>query len=495
METFRPTLRLLPESLVSSIYEEALAILERAGVFIENEEAYRLLREAGMKADEEKKRVFITADLAKKSLASAPRKVVLYDVNGAPRVHMEGDRSHFVPGSAALNVLDPSSGAIRKPRTEDYATFSRVVNALEHIDAQSTSIICADVPEELADRYRLYVALHYCAKPVVTGTFREDAFKVMKDMLVAMRGSEEKLREQPLAIFDACPSPPLKWSHLTCQSVIDAARSGIPSEFISMPLAGATGPVTLVGSITQHVAETLSGVVISQLAAPGAPVIFGGSPSVFDMRKGTTPMGAIETMMIDASYAQVGKFLGLPTHAYMGLSDAKRLDYQGGLESSAGIMLAALTGINMISGAGMHDFESCQSIQKLVMDNEICGMAKRLTRGVEAVSHPMALDILMDVTHRGMNFLSHPTTLSQFRHEFYFPSPVIDRANLGDWEKEKRELPARIDDRLKKILAAESYRLAEEKSRALHEIMLANAKQFGLERLPALPLYEKALHR
>ena len=111
----------------------------------------------------------------------------------------------------------------------------------------------------------------------------------------------------------------------------------------------------------QHTAETLSGVVISQLANPGTPVLYGGSPAIFDMRFETTPMGAVETMMIDCAYNEIGTALGMPTQGYIALSDAKRLDAQAGLESSMGATLAALSGINNVSGPGMLDFESCHS--------------------------------------------------------------------------------------------------------------------------------------
>jgi trimethylamine--corrinoid protein Co-methyltransferase len=64
--------------------------------------------------------------------------------------------------------------------------------------------------------------------------------------------------------------------------------------------------------------------------------VWGGSPAAFDMRTGTTPMGAIETMMIDCAYAEVGKTLGLPTHTYLGMSDSKVVDTQSGFESGTG---------------------------------------------------------------------------------------------------------------------------------------------------------------
>ena len=165
-----------------------------------------------------------------------------------------------------------------------------------------------------------------------------------------------------------------------------------------MGMTGATSPVTIAGTLVQHVAENLSGLVIGQLAGPGAPVIFGGSPSSFDMRKGTTPMGAIETMMIDTAYAQIGKCLKLPTHAYMALSDAKVNDAQAGFETGLGAVLGALAGINVISGPGMLDFESTQSLEKLVIDDEICAMAYRLLDGIAQRDDPIALGLFEGFT-------------------------------------------------------------------------------------------------
>src|SRR4030066_1722302 len=164
----------------------------------------------------------------------------------------------------------------------------------------------------------------------------------MLDMLALFAGSREALREKPQAVFDVCPSPPLIWSNFGAQNLIVLARVGIPAQMVSMPLAGATAPVTLVGSVVQHAAECLSGIAIHQLANPGAPIVWGGAPAIFDMRKGTTPMGAIESAMIDIAYTQTGKYLGLPTHTYLGASDAKIVDAQSGMERGISVVLAAL---------------------------------------------------------------------------------------------------------------------------------------------------------
>ena len=239
----------------------------------------------------------------------------------------------------------------------------------------------------------------------------------------------------PLCVFSCCPTAPLKWSYETSQNVIDCARAGIPVEFVSMPLAGFVAPVTLVGSVVQHAAETLSGVVLSQLASAGAPVVWGGSPAIFDIRYETTPMGAIETMMLDCANAEVGQRLGLPTQGYIALSDAKALDAQAGLETGMGAVLASLSGINSVSGPGMLDFESCQSLEKLVLDDEICGMVARLRRGIEPrddfPSRPLFEELLKD-----QHLLIAAHTRKHRKEQIRFTSPVVERAPLGRWREE-----------------------------------------------------------
>jgi trimethylamine--corrinoid protein Co-methyltransferase len=431
IETRRPKLEFLSQPLVEKIVDEGLSLLEKQGIFVENREALSLLAEAGARAEPSTQRVRLGRDLVRDCLASTPPVVTMYDRTGVRAYSVGGDEIHFDPGSAAVTMLDHETQEERKAETRDLVEFYRLVETLEHIHFQSTGLISSDVPPAIADCYRLYLGLLVSAKPFVTGTFRVEGFRPMKDFLVAVRGGEKELARRPLAIFDACPSPPLKWSNLTAQSLIDAARAGIPSELISMGMTGATSLVTIAGTLVQHVSENLCGLVICQLARRGAPVIFGGSPSSFDMRKGTTPMGAIETMMIDAAYAQIGKHLKLPTHAYMGLSDAKVNDAQSGVETALGAVLAALSGINVISGPGMLDFESSQSLEKLVIDNEICGMAYRLVAGIAQREDPIALD-KFEGFKPDFQFLSHPHTRQWYRKEHTLPT-LMDRDPYEAW--------------------------------------------------------------
>lgn len=479
-EPIRPKLSLLSQPVVERVVAEAFEVLARTGVIVENAEAVELLQAAGAQASGRRTR--IRAEMIASALSSAPASLVLYDRQGAPAVRLEGDRSHFDPGSAALKIYDHRQGGLRHCESSDCFRFTKLVQMLPNFAAQSTGIIPQNLPQEVSDSFRLWVALRYGTKPVVTGTFCRESFDVMHSMLTAVRGSAQALRDKPLAIFDCCPSPPLKWSDLTCHDLICAARAGVPAELVSMPLAGATAPVTLLAAVVQHCAENLSGVVIHQLAAPGSPIIYGGSPAMFDMRHATTPMGATETMMMDAAYAQVGKHLGLPVHAYMGLSDSKKVDAQAGLESAAGAVLAVLAGVNMISGPGMLDFENCQSLEKLIIDHEICGMALRLAEGITPRDEPFAASLLADL-QPDADFLSHPHTKKWYRQETYYPGPVIDRmtaeASLAAGGKCAVERAAKIVEQ--RLAEYQFVALGDDVDRELESIMSGRLEAFGVK--------------
>jgi trimethylamine---corrinoid protein Co-methyltransferase len=232
-------------------------------------------------------------------------------------------------------------------------------------------------------------------------------------------------------VFDVCPSPPLNWSDFASENIIELARAGVPAEIVSMPLAGATAPVTLIGSVVQHAAECLSGIAIHQLARPGAPIIWGGAPAIFDMSSGGTPMGAIETVMLDLACSQVGKYFGLPTHGYMVTTESKCMDAQAGMESATSAALGALAGINMISGAGMLDSLACHSLEKLVIDAEGIASAQRLHCGIGTSFPKFATHMFAEIGLTG-DFLRLKETRALFRSEQHFPTSVTHRGEIPE---------------------------------------------------------------
>jgi len=307
-------------------------------------------------------------------------------------------------------------------------------------------------------------------------------------MLATIRGSYEELQRKPLAVFDICPSPPLKWTYISSQNIIDCARFGLPLETVSVPMPGAAAPATLAGCVLLHTIETLSGIVLAQCVKPGASVVYGGAPMYFDMRQSTTSLNSIETSLINIGYAQMGKYYGLPTHAYAGLSDAKVCDSQAGLESGMSALTALLAGINVISGVGVMEFCNTFSLEKLVIDNEICGMALRLEQGLNCSEEALAADLIAQLGPSG-DFLSTDHTFKWFRKEPYFPSPVIDRSSRINWE-EKGSLNAFAQARkqVQDILAKNQVRLLDsERTSELDKVTQNIMQELNIAELPFGP--------
>ena len=481
----QPSFGIISKEEKEQIYSSALRVLNETGILIKNENALKILKDGGIEFQPDSQIGFFSEEIVKECIRKAPNAIMLYDRHGELTLTLEGDNVHYDPGSAAMTILDPD-GTIREPVTDDFIKFIRVADNLPNISAQSTSMVPTDIDERLADRYRLYLVLKYAKKPIITGAFTTHGVKDMKDMLVAVREAYgEDLSKKPLAVIDVCPSPPLMWSEQTAQNLIDCAHFDIPAEYVSVPLIGATGPASLAGALVQHTAETLSGVVLSQLTKAGAPVIWGGGPAVFDQREGTTRVGAIETMMIACAYASIGKMLGFPTHAYIGLSDAKQIDAQSGLETGLGLILGSLAGINVVSGPGMLNFENSQSLEKLVIDNEICGMAKRLVKGIEVNEDALAVDLFREVGPHG-SFLTVYHTLKWFRRDQFIPSEVIDRKDLQKWRQDgELSIINRAQTRVAQILEDHVHEpLPEDCDNQLKQVMRGAAKRIEVSYLP-----------
>ena len=481
----RPKIEFLTPDLIARILDEAFQLMQKPGIKVQSARARDLLVAAG--ASVEGDVVNIPEKIARNALVTAPEEFYLYDRTGQPKVHYGGDSVHFDPGSSGVHILDPDTLEHKTSYSSDLVRVVKVAEMLPQYDAQSTAIVCNEVPKAIGDLYRLYVVLLYSKKPIVTGSFSVQNLPAMFDMLALFAGDLKALADKPQAVFDVCPSPPLIWSEFGADNLIELARARVPAQLISMPLAGVAAPVTLLGSVVQHAAESLSGMAIHQLANPGSPIVWGGAPAIFDMRHGTTPMGAIETAMIDAAYAQVGKSLNLPTHAYLGASDAKVVDAQAGLESGITMMIGALAGINMISGAGMLDFLACQSPEKLVMDAEGIAMAQRLVSGIEVRTETLATALFEGINFKG-DFLKQKATRELFSKEQYLPSNVIDRDSNRGWQASgSLDTFARAKARTRELVAAyEKPRHTPEQDRELRTMVENLARKAGMDALPQL---------
>lgn len=485
----QPKVELLDREFIARILGEAFELLERPGIKVQAPAAVELLSSFGARVETaaDGAVVHIPEALARRALATAPHEFFLYDRAGKPAVHYGGNDVHFDPGSSCVYLLDPETQEHRPAQAADLVRLLQVAEMLPQYAAQSTAMVCADAAAQIGDLYRLFLVLWYSNKPVVTGGFSAAGGRRMVELLAMEAGGRQQVRQKPRAVFDVCPSPPLTWTEFAGQSLIDLARAGVPAEIISMPLAGAAAPVTLAGAVVQHAAECLSGITIHQLAAPGAPVVWGGAPAIFDMRTGNTPMGAVETAMIDIAYAQVGKSLGLPTHTYLVGGDAKVVDAQAGLESGMAAVLGALAGINMISGAGMLNFLAAMSLEKLVIDAEGIGYAQRLLAGIEARTSTLATEMFAALGHSG-DFLKLKETRRLFRSEQYLPSAVIDRDSLRGWQEAGS--PSAFDRaraRVNELVAGyQRPEMAAAREGELRSFVEAEARRAGMAGLPGI---------
>jgi len=483
----RPMTSLLTTEFIERILAEAKEVLEKTGIWVDNEECMELLGNGGAKIDRGKKKAFIPRRLVEESLKSVPTSIVMYDRNGNPAMDLGGNNSYFNPLLCATEIWDAEQEQFRMPLTQDAINHVKLVDALGNIDGQYP-FGGTDTPKEVWDCHKLFISLRYSTKPVHASIYAKENFQVFKELMITVRGSEQALVDKPLLSLPVCPAPPLKFSDLVCYAIMHGAKNGIPVVLQPIPQPGITAPMTLAGAVVQSIAEDLAGVVISQLAKRGAPIILGITTMVFDMRRNTVLGGAIETAMINVAHVEVVKYLGKVTEVFMG-ADAKRPDAQAGLESGMGIMLATLAGANLISGAGVLNNVNAQSLEMLVIDNDIRGMVRRLINGVTPIGERLAEDLFTEDLYDGKHFMSSPTTLKWVRKEYFWPSPIVIREDEQKWLAEGAPtVEQRAKEEVKRILTTHKPEpLDNNIDIEIIKIMTEAASKYGMSRLPMTP--------
>lgn len=481
----RLNLRLFGEAAIEKIHQSALEILSGTGVKFEDQEARDILAKAGAKV-EAGGVVRIPKEMVETALSQTRPSVTLYNIAGEAKVFLEGDNTYFDPGSSALLMLDADGLSTHQAMAADLVDIVRLTEQLEALSIQSTSISPDDVPQEIVDCYRVYLLLRHGTKPMLSGAFSVLGVQHIYDLTAAATG-DSALSERPRVIMDICPSPPLKWAELACRNIIDCAKLGLPIEFISVPMPGACSPATLAGSVLVHTAETLSGLVLAQLVKPGAPVIYGGAPMHFDMGTMNTCLSSPEVTLMLLGYSQMGKFYGLPTHTYAVLSDSKVNDPQAGAETMMGGLAAACGGVNMISGPGLLEFARIISLEKLVIDNDICNQILRIKRGIDVSDETLAA-ALIAAQGPGGDYISQAHTAKWFRKETCFLSPAWSRQSRGNWiDDGAPTMQQRAAERVKTLMAKTPARQEYAGAQALDKAMLEIMKSSHITKLPIQP--------
>jgi len=482
----RPHLRVFPDTLITQILAEAKRILAEIGVEIMGENLRQRLLDFGLQQNPETERLLFPPDVVDRALASAPRAFDLYNRNGDLHTTLGGDKVHFVPGSSALNVLDHRTGEHREATTADFTEYVSLADGLPNIAYLATAFSPHDIEQQVCDAWRLYLCLTHSLKPIVSGAFTASGVPRMAEMMQLFRHDQADLIAKPLSIFTVTPTGMFRFSEDSSQNLMDCVEWGIPVEIVPVTLMGLIAPVTLVGATVFHVADVLSGITMAQLLKPGAPVLFGGAPATFHMKAASSPMAAIEALQVDVAYIAVAKSLGLPTQSYMALSEGKFLDAQGGAETFGSALLAALAGVNSVSGPGMLEYVLTFSLEKLVFDNELCGQALHFIREFKPVEDLPTIDLVRQLLEE-KHMLTADHTQKYWKDELYFPGPVIDRTSRDNWLKAGGPtLPQRVRAEVDKRLAAYQPIVTDPRAEAEMRRMIRDGL-YSAEPLPNVP--------
>ena len=442
------------EAEAKRIDDAAMTLLSEGGVKVFTKTGREAFREAGAEVDESASLVRIPRSMVESAIDTAPSRLVLCGRDPANDCILEGSNVYLGTGGTAINVLDLDTGLRRPSTNQDVRQMARVVDALENVTVFTINVFPNEITnQDDVDVNRFHGSITNTSKHVMGGIYSADGVRDVVEMASMIAGGIDKLRERPFVSFIALIISPLKiddhYGEFTCY----LAREGLPVVVPTEPLCGNTSPVTLAANVVMHTAETLSGVVLTQLINPGAPVICGSVGSIADMRTMGHLSGAIERGMINAGVSQMAQYYKLPFYSTAGMTDSKVVDCQAGYESGMMNLLVAMSGANYIhDAAGLMEFDLTASYEKLVIDDEIIGRCLRVLRGIEVTDETIALDLMLEVGAGG-DYLGQEHTVRHMRGEFA-ANTISDIQHREAWEASgSKDTFARAHEEALRILA------------------------------------------
>lgn len=469
------TLNLLTSSQIERIHALSLRILEECGVLVHDEDFLKFLSDNGANVDFKSKRARFPASLIEECIRKTPKRVMLYAREPKYNIVLGDGRIYAHPGGGAINVIDLNSGEARPATVKDVENLTRIVDYLPNVHIQTMIVYPMDVPERLRDIYVVEAVVRNTGKNFDATPYDDVSYQYIVKMLETIVG-EGELAKRPIATCSISPTSPLQFSRDVTRVMIRAVRHGIPIAVIPCPISGATGPVTLAGTLLQQNVETLAGIIMVQLLSPGHPLIY--SPRCFplNMSTGQTCDG-IEEALMSVGCVQLARFYGIPCDVYGLSTDSKLLDEQAALEKALVGILPALAGADALSGAGYIEGGLTVSYEQLVIDDEIFGMIFRAVRGISFNEEKLAVEVIMKVVNESSDFLRQKHTLKHFREEYFIPK-LADRSPRSQWEKTGgKSLADRARENAEKILKEhEPPQLDRDICRQLKEILKAAAK-------------------
>ncbi|MFQ6100253.1 MAG: trimethylamine methyltransferase family protein [Anaerolineae bacterium] len=464
-----PQFSVLSESQIRDLHLAALEVLRRTGVRFHHEGAVDILKQAGAFVSDGNL-VKFPARMVEDAISSVPGRVIMCDRDGEPAMFLEGSKASFGTGSDCLNLLDPETGEHREFTQADIIDGYRLCDALPNIDFLMSIGLPADVDPKLTYDVQMALMLEHTIKPIVFVTNDRASCQRAIDMAAAVAGGYEALREQQHILLYSEPSSPLQQSETAVDKLLLMAEYELPIVHSPGPQMGGTAPITMASGLAMSVAEILSSIVVHQLKRPGAPFVFGAGLHHMDMKAAQICYASPEFQLTKAAVAELGRWYGMPTWGYAGCSDAKVMDEQAALEAMLSVVMAKLSGGNLIHDVGYMESGLTCSFEMIVLTDELIAMTDNMMKGIEVSDDTLMLDEI-DQVGPGGHFLDTDQTLSRFR-DFWYPG-LLDRKRRVQWLKAGAEtLGQRLNARVKEIIKEHRPKpLEPDKKQKVQEIL------------------------
>jgi len=466
-----PQFSVLSDTQLQDLHLAALEVLRRTGIRFHHQEALDLLKKANAYVSDGNL-VKFPAQLVEDAIASPPSRIVMCDREGEPAVFLEACKVYFGTGSDCLNVLDPETGEHRKFVQADLIGGYRLCDALPNIHFVMSIGIPSEVDPALTYDTQMALMLEHTTKPIVFVTNDRSSCQRAIDMAAAVAGGYPALVEQQHILLYSEPSSPLQQSETAVEKLLLMAEYGLPVVHSPGPQMGATAPITMAGGLVMSLAEILSSLVLHQLKRQGAPFVFGAGIHHMDMSAMQICYASPEFQLTKAAIAQLGRWYGMPTWGYAGCSDAKVMDEQAALEAMFSVIMARLSGANLVHDVGYMESGLTTSFEMITLTDELVAMTEHLLKGVSVSDDTLMVEEL-DKVGPGGQFVGTEETLIRFR-EFWFPS-LLDRRTRPQWlEAGAMSLGQRLNRRVKEIIRDHRPApLASKKKQKLQEILAA----------------------
>ncbi len=436
-------LEVLSQDEVKQVHQTALQVLDEVGVWLPSKEVLSIFADSGARVDWDARKVFIPPDTAEGAIRCFPSSFTWYARSPKYCLEMNGQSTHFSMPDSALNIID-LDGNHRAGTPKDGEDICRICDALPNLETASTGINAPDMGAGVLEAWHTKTMFVHSSKAVFAVCRSKAASHMIQRMGEVVADCSPHVPKGVLPLMAIMnPLSPLFDEPWQLEGLLEHVRRGLPVSISPEVQAGATGPATIAGTMVQQTAEFLAHAILIQLVRPGNPVIYGTVSSAFDMRKMMLPYGSPEADLIAVATAQLARFYGIPSRVTGGSSDANSLDMQAGAESLMSTLLAILAGASFVlHGAGELQNTMAVSLEKILIDEEIIGMARRFAEGITVTPETLGFDVIKKVGPRG-NFLGERHTLQYFRKEQFMPT-FFNRERFDVWQKAGAKRPEKL---------------------------------------------------